>query len=174
MPASCPRGKIRRVAFNRKAYSRKSYRRSSGTRVRASYVNRSHVPSTCVPDIGAPGKTPASKRILPKPGKEVSLSRFGYGTHRAAQARHQALEKASRAHGGLKVLRRMILLSNFQAHPAAKRTMREDVQFMRKYYAGEQRRQGRMIGSRRSQRRSRRSRKSRASRKSRKSRRSKK
>ena len=160
MPKSCSRGKIRKVSYPRKAHSRRSYSRKDGTVVRASYVSRTQVRSSCVPDKGAPGKTPKSRRTLPRPGKEISLTRYGYGTQKGAQTRHRALGKAAEDFGGLKILRRMVLLSNFQADPAAKNTMREDVQFMRNYYAREQRRQGRMVSSRRGSRKSRRSRKS--------------
>ncbi len=46
---TCPRGKVRRQGYTRK----------DGTRVK----------SGCVKDTGKPGKTPKSKRVLPKPKK---------------------------------------------------------------------------------------------------------
>jgi hypothetical protein len=130
---SCPPGKIRRSSYVRKAHSRKSYSRGS-KRVPASYVSRTRVPSSCVPDKGAPGKTPSRKRVLPKLGREISLSIYGYETDKSATARHAALKKASDKHDPLKILRRLVLLSNYQADPTAKKVMKDDVEFMKKVY----------------------------------------
>lgn len=87
---SCPRGKIRRVAFVRK----------DGTRV----------PSSCVADTGAPGKTPARARVLPKP-KAGML--HGWTADAAPETRHAALRKAVRAEGCAGVIRRLTLERNF-------------------------------------------------------------
>ena len=57
MSKSCPAGKIRR----------KGYTTKRGTKVSA----------TCTKNMGAPGKTPSSKKVLPKL-KEVYLSKYGY------------------------------------------------------------------------------------------------
>jgi len=62
---------------------KKSYKRSDGTRVKGSFVARTKVGRSCTPDKGKPGKTPKSQRILPKPGKDISLSKYGYSTHKS-------------------------------------------------------------------------------------------
>lgn len=128
--SSCPRGTIRRKSFNKRAYSRKSYTRKSGSRVKAARVSRSHVASTCVPDKGARGKTPASRRVLPKIGRELSLRKYGYSTHKPASKRHESLKKASSRSGSLKVLRHLNLLRNYQADDKAKNVLGKDVKYM--------------------------------------------
>lgn len=140
---SCPKGQIKRSSYTRKGHTRKSYTRKDGTRVRGSYVDRAKVPSGCVEDTGAPGKTPKSKQVLPKPGKEISLSRHGYSVHKSESKRHAALKKAAEKTKPLKVLRRLNLLANYQANDDAKETMREDVEFMKKVYAQHKMKEGR-------------------------------
>ncbi len=95
---SCPRGKIRRIAFVRK----------DGTRV----------PSSCVADTGAPGKTPARARVLPKP-KPGML--HGWKGDADSVERRAALRKAVRAEGCAGVIRRLTLERNF-THKTSPRT----------------------------------------------------
>lgn len=117
---SCPPRKI-----SRKAYSRKT---SSGKRV--------SVKRTCVPDKGKPGKTPKSKQVLPKPSKEISLSKYGYSTQKTETKRRASLRAASRdLEDPLVVLRRLNLIRNYQADPATKRKMSKDVTYMKQEYA---------------------------------------
>ncbi len=151
MPKSCGPGQIRRASYDRKAHSRKSYRRGS-TKVKGSYVDRTHVPSACVKDMGKPGKTPKSKRVLPRPGEKLHLSKYGYATHKAPSERHAALMKAAEKSGEpmLTVLRRLNLLANYQADPRAKAAMREDVDYMSAQYAKYKRSQGRTSSRKRS------------------------
>ena len=149
---ACPKGQIKRTSYNRKGHTRKAYTRSDGTRVKGSYVDKSKVPVTCVPDKGAPGKTPSSKKVLPKPGKDISLSRYGYSVHKSKSQRQAALKKAAQKTKPLKVLRRMNLLRNYQADAANKKAMSEDVEFMKDMYEAHKRREGR--GSRRGSKRS--------------------
>lgn len=151
MPKSCGSGQIRRASYDRKAHSRKSYRRGS-TKVKASYVDRTHVPSTCVKDMGKPGKTPKSKRVLPRPGEKLHLSKYGYATHKSPSERHAALMRASKESGEpmLAVLRRLNLLANYQSDPRAKAAMREDVDYMSAQYAKYKRSQSRTSSKKRS------------------------
>lgn len=102
MPLKCPPKTIKRVSYTRKSHSRRSYKRSDGTRVSATRVSRTSVGPSCTPDKGKPGKTPLSKRILPKLGDEIHLTKFGYHTDLADETRHKALRSASRSHGALK------------------------------------------------------------------------
>jgi len=90
----CKKGEIVRSAYTRK----------DGTRVRA----------TCVKDRGAPGKTPASKRVLPKPVKG-SLGKYGYSNIKGTSAidRRNALIDAVRGEGYATIIRRLNLLSNY-------------------------------------------------------------
>lgn len=135
MAKSCGRGQIRRKSYERKAHSRKSYTRKGSIKVSGSYVNRTHVPSACTKDMGKPGKTPKSKRVLPEPGDKLHLSKYGYSTHESPVKRHNALMKASKDEPMLAVLRRLVLLSNYQADPRAKAVMKEDVDYMKGRYA---------------------------------------
>ena len=150
---SCPKGQIKRSSYTRKGHTRKAYTRSDGTRVKGSYVDRAKVPASCVPDKGAPGKTPSSKKVLPKPGKDISLSRYGYGIHKSKSRRQAALKRAAEKTKPLKVLRRINLLANYQADESNKKAMREDVEFMKKLYESHKLKEGR--SSRRGSKRSR-------------------
>lgn len=133
---SCPKGKIRRASYKRKSYERRS-RGSKGKPV--VYVKRTKVPSTCVPATGKAlsrgRKTPKREKVLPKPGKEVSLSRYGYSTHKSDAARHLALRNAAKDVGDLKILRRINLIRNYQANDEAKRIMSQDVEYMSNFHA---------------------------------------
>lgn len=120
MPAKCPKGKIRRASFVRK-------NSKTGKKV--------NVKSACVPDKGAKGKTPKNKRILPQPGKEISLSRFGYKLSKTRLARRRSLARASKTHSARKVLGRIGLLRNLTAEPGNKNKMSQDVKWMSGYYA---------------------------------------
>src|SRR5438128_1687771 len=103
MPKACRSGYITRSGYMRKAHSRSSYKRSDGTKVRGSYVSRTKVGKACTPDKGKKGKTSKSRRILPKPGKEISLSRYGYSTDKSSVLRHNALRSATKDFKPLKV-----------------------------------------------------------------------
>lgn len=163
MSKSCGEKEILRASYNRKGYTRKS----------GSHVAAAHVKASCVPATGKAirrgSKTPKAERVLPKPGKEVSLEAFGYGTHQPAHIRHKALEAASKKFGSLPILRRLNLLRNYQAHPAAKKVMAADVEFMsvlhakgrvsRKSKGSRKSSRGSRKGSRKSRKGSRRSRK---------------
>ena len=131
MVKSCPKGYIRRVPYMRK--SRK------GSLV--------YVKSACTPDKGKPGKTPESKKVLPKPGDKLHLSKYGYSTHRSSTLRHKALAAAASDNNTLEVLRRLNLLRNLQGEDEAKNIMSQDVEYMKKMYAAHKRKMERMKGS---------------------------
>ena len=118
MPAACPRGKIRRVGYTRK----------DGTKVK----------STCVRDTGLPGKTPASRKVLPKP-VAGNLKKFGYGDvkNTSAAVRHAALLKGVKAAGYATIIRRVNLVANYnkRTSPRVHRIMRSDKKWMQKNLA---------------------------------------
>lgn len=142
---ACPRGKILKKSHSKKSHIRRSYKKKDGTRVKASYVSRTQVPATCVPDKGAPGKTPPSRQVLPKFQKEISLRRHGYSVHKSATDRHKALDKATRKHDPLKILRHLNLARNYQADKDAKEVMEKDVRYMSRQYTQYKKKHG--IGS---------------------------
>lgn len=132
--SSCPKGYIQKKGYERKSHSRKAYSRN-GTIVKSAHVSRTKVGPSCTPDKGKPGKTPERAKVLPAPGKEISLSRMGYATSKKKLSRHRALSSASSKYDPLKVLKRLVLLSNYQADPTAKKTMKADVEYMKGVYS---------------------------------------
>lgn len=112
---TCPKGKIRRVAYTTRR----------GTRVK----------STCVPDKGKPGRTPPHLRVLPKPTPGV-LGKYGYSGVKqlSAAQRHAALRRSIRKEGYMKTMRRVNLIANYTklSDPAAHRIYRADVNWMRR------------------------------------------
>jgi hypothetical protein len=133
---SCPKGEIRRSS-----YKRKSYRRNSGKKVSAS-----RVASTCVPAKGKAlsrgSKTPKSERVLPKLGKEISLRKFGYELDKPQQERQNALSRASKTFGTLKVEKRLGLIRNYSSgEPKNYKKLSKDMEFMKQKYAAEKRTQ---------------------------------
>lgn len=117
MAPSCPAGKIRR----------RSYTRKDGV----------HVRSTCVKDMGKPGKTPSSKKVLPTP-RPGGLSVYGYDDVKSKTelARHRALARGVRDVGYLTIARRLNLVANYNKNtsPAIHRKMRADLTWLREKY----------------------------------------
>ncbi len=103
----CGRGKIRRSG----------YMRSDGT----------YVKPACVPDKGAPGKTPASKRVLPKP-KPGALGRWS--SKISDGRRHDALEAITDKRGCRKVIGSLTLLRNLSADPKVKIVAKGDAKWL--------------------------------------------
>lgn len=104
-----------------------------GTIRRKAYTTKNgvYVKSTCVKDMGKPGKTPKKDRVLPelKPGK---LSSYGYSTFVGVRKRHDALKAAIEDDGYLKILRRLVAVSNYnkRSAPEAHAIMRKDIEWM--------------------------------------------
>ena len=133
--SKCPKGAIRRVGYNRKAHERRAYTKKNGEHVNSSYVHRSHTEASCVPAKGKAllrgAKTPSREKVLPKIGKEISLSLFGYKTSFPESQRHTALKKAAKHYGQLKTLRHLNLIRNYEATGSpAKSIMAKDVEFL--------------------------------------------
>lgn len=99
---------------------RKGFTRKDGT-----YV----VPG-CVRDQGAQGKTPAARRILPKP-KEGMLR--GWHGDDSARTRHGALKKAVKREGCRSVILRLNLEANFtrKTSPKTYQAARKDMAYLR-------------------------------------------
>lgn len=100
---------------------RRGYTRKDGT----------YVKPGCVEDQGAPGKTPASKRILPQP-KEGTLK--GWQADASASSRHAALRKAVKAEGCRNTISRLSLERGFtkKTSPSTARTAAADQNWLRK------------------------------------------
>lgn len=111
----CPKGKI----------ARSSYTTKRGV----------HVRPACVPDKGAPGKTPASRKVLPIP-KKGSLGKYSYGNikHTAAGTRRKALKVAVESEGYAPIIRRLNLLANYTkvSDPETYKIMRADMAWIQK------------------------------------------
>ncbi len=118
MPAKCPPGKIRRKAYTRK--------------------DGVHVKSTCVPDKGKPGKTPASRKVLPVPVKG-NLTKYGYFKvkNTTAKVRRAALLKGVKDAGYATIIRRVNLVANYnkRSDPKVHQIMRNDIAWMQKNLA---------------------------------------
>jgi hypothetical protein len=104
---TCGRGKI----------LRSGYRRGDGVYVRPS----------CVKDQGATGKTPASKRVLPKP-KHGSLG--AWKKNMTDQKRHASLKKVVERRGCQRVIGSLTLLRNLSADPGTKATAKADAKWL--------------------------------------------
>lgn len=116
---SCGRGRIRRSSFLRK--SRHSRRR---TRVK----------SACVPDKGRRGKTPKSKRVLPKltPGK---LGKYGYHhvKEKSAGARRFALTQAVKHEGYAPIIRRLNVIRTYNKNDPVFDLYNSDIKWMQRH-----------------------------------------
>ena len=121
----CPSGKV-----IKKSHSRKGYTRADGTR-----VSKGNVKYGCVNDKGKKGKTYKNAKILPKLKEDVKLGTFGYYLDRAETKRREALRKASKKHGALKVLRRLNLIRNYTGDKNNKAKLSADVKYMKDLYA---------------------------------------
>lgn len=105
----CARGKILRSGFTR----------SDGT----------YVAPACVPDKGAPGKTPAYKRVLPTP-EPGSLGKWSKRMPDAA--RHAELKKTVDRRGCRAVIGSLTLLRNLTADRPTKAAAKADAAWVRK------------------------------------------
>lgn len=128
----CGPGEILRKGYRRKGFQRNEYVKRDGTTIPATYVSAANVPPTCIKDVGKPGKGP---KILPKPGNEIHLSRYGYSIHQPEAKRRQALRAAVNDTNNLLVLRRVNLIRNFQSNPDNKEKFSRDVEYLKKMYS---------------------------------------
>lgn len=104
----CPPGKILRKGFTTRR----------GVTVRPA----------CVPDTGAPGKTPAARRILPKP--EPGEFR-GWAKNQPPKTRRRAVREIVDREGCAAAIRKLTLLRNLSADPGTKRAAKQDADWVR-------------------------------------------
>ncbi len=128
----CAPGEILKKGYRRKGYQRNAYTKKSGSKIPATYVSASYVPPTCIKDVGKPGKGP---KILPTPGNEIHLSKYGYGVHKSTEARRKALREAIKDYNTLLVLRRLNLIRNIQGIKENKDILSDDVEYLKKKYS---------------------------------------
>lgn len=134
MPATaCPPGTIRRVRFS-------ATRSATGT----TYT----VPSACVPDKGAPGKTPASRRI--SFSADFTLEPYGYKdlVSKTAETRRTALraaiagiaktQKLTEHIAAVKVMRHvnLMMVLNRETNKTLSKTLEADRNWIGKTYLG--------------------------------------
>lgn len=109
---SCPRGYIKKKSYKTK--------------------KKTYVKSKCIKDLGRSGKGP---KTLPPIGKSGFLSSYGYSVDKSINSRRKALRDASTNSNALEVLRHINLIANYTAVPLNKKIMRDDVEYMKRYYA---------------------------------------
>lgn len=77
------------------------------------------------------------RKLLPKPDKSNTLSRFGYSLSHKSTSRHTSLKSASKKYGTLPVLKRLNLIRNLTVPEKNKKKLSQDVDYMKKVYARE-------------------------------------
>jgi len=98
-----------------------------------------------------PGKKASRKsskrgsiKLLPKPDRNIHLSKYGYKTDKNTQSRQSSLKKASDKMGTLPVLKRLNLIRNItRPDLSVKKVLGQDVEYMKKIYEKEKARQAR-------------------------------
>ena len=76
-------------------------------------------------------------KLLPKPDKNVHLSKYGYNLSKKSVSRQKSLKRASSKMGTLPVLKRLNLIRNLTQPQENKKKLGSDVEFMKKVYARE-------------------------------------
>jgi len=80
----------------------------------------------------------SSIKLLPKPDKNVHLSKYGYETSKKASTRKASLKRASAKIGALPVLKRLNLIRNItRPDLEVKNILSKDVEYMKKIYKKE-------------------------------------
>ncbi len=120
----CPKGTILR-----KGGSVKSFKRVSGITVRATRRK-----AICVRDTGEKGKTPESRKVLPKLKKGL-LGKYGYKNVKSTPAskRHAALKKGVEAENYSIIVKRLNAVANYNTNtdPEAHKRMKSDLKWMK-------------------------------------------
>ena len=87
---------------------------------------------TCTKDMGAPGKTPKSKKVLPKVENKGFLTECGYKENNTFNTRKGALDKAIEKYGALKVQRHIGLIRNYaKGEPERHALLTKDFEYVR-------------------------------------------
>jgi hypothetical protein len=77
------------------------------------------------------------RKLLPKPDKSNTLSRFGYSLSHKSTSRHNSLKSASKKYGTLPVLKRLNLIRNLTVPEKNKKKLSQDVDYIKRVYARE-------------------------------------
>lgn len=86
----------------------------------------------------------SSRKLLPKPDRNVHLSKYGYETSKKASSRKASLKRASNKMGALPVLKRLNLIRNItRPDLEVKKVLSKDVEYMKEIYEKEKSRQSR-------------------------------
>jgi hypothetical protein len=115
--SSCPKGKIRRTAYE--------YDKKSGSHVK--------VGSTCVVDKGKPGKGP---KLFVMPKYDIGiLSDYGYSLRNSHDVRVESIEKSLKDHSKLKLLRHINALRTLQkSNKTMYNKLTKDLHWIQKHY----------------------------------------
>jgi len=118
--ASCPKGQIKRKAYNRKTKTGKTV----------------HVKAKC---IKGRGKNPSKKgpKLIP-PLRRGELKAFGYATKLPADERHAALAKALKKYPALSVFRKLnaVQVLTRNTAPKSSAVFGQDKAWIKKHYLG--------------------------------------
>jgi hypothetical protein len=83
-------------------------------------------------------------KLLPKPDPSgIHLSKYGYSTSKKQSQRRASLQRTSKKHGALPVLKRLNLIRNLTSTQTSEKTkkahdvMSKDVEYMKKLYSSE-------------------------------------
>jgi hypothetical protein len=86
----------------------------------------------------------SSRKLLPKPDRNIHLSKYGYETSKKASSRKSSLKRASSKMGALPVLKRLNLIRNLtRPDLQVKNILSKDVEYMKEIYEKEKSRQSR-------------------------------
>lgn len=110
----CPKGKI----------VIRGYKKKSGVRVK----------SHCTPDRGAPGRTPKSKRVLPKL-KEDEFAGYKYSTKLPSLKRLAILKKICKDLTYSSVIKRLVVLRSYnKRNPKIYAKFNKDIKSLQKWH----------------------------------------
>ena len=114
----------------RKGGAVKSYTKKNGTHVKETVRG-----DACVPDKGKKGKTPESKKVLPKL-KEEGLGKYGLKDlqHMKVSDRMIGYEKAIKAEGYAPIVKRLNVLANYtkNSNPKFHELLKKDMERIKK------------------------------------------
>lgn len=114
--AKCPKNTIRI----------RSYKKKSGVRVR----------THCTPDRGAPGRTPRSKRVLPKL-KNDEFAGYGYSTKLPSSKRYSILKNICRDLTYSSVIKRLVVLRSYnKRNPKLFKKFDKDIKSLQAWHKG--------------------------------------
>ncbi|MBT3407085.1 hypothetical protein HN415_00210, partial [Candidatus Woesearchaeota archaeon] len=111
----------------RDGYYRKAYTKKNGIHIKGKYIKQ-----TCTKDMGKPGKTTKSKKVLPKVENKGFLTNQGYKESNSFKERKKALDKAIEQYGALKVQRHIGLIRNYaKGEPKRHKLLTKDFENVR-------------------------------------------